>query len=93
MTELQHIEGKDHGQVIMYALSTCIWCRKTKKLLQELGISFSYVDMDLLDGKSKEKYTAELKNWNPNCSYPTLVLNNKECIVGYEENKIKEAFK
>jgi glutaredoxin len=93
MMDFQRIEGEDRGQVIMFALSTCVWCRKTKKLLEKLGVGFSYIDMDLLDEESKEKYTKDLKNWNPNCSYPTLVLNNKDCIVGYEEEKIKEAFK
>ncbi len=93
MMEFQHIEGKDRGRIVMFALSTCIWCRKTKKLLQELGVSYSYIDMDLLDDESKEKYTSDLKNWNPNCSYPTLVLNDKDCIVGFEEEKIKEALK
>ncbi len=93
MNDFQHIEGKDKGKVTMFALSTCVWCKKTKKLLQELGVDYSYIDMDQLDEDIKEKYVGELKSWNPSCSYPTLVINNKDCIVGYEEEKIREALK
>ena len=27
---------------MLYALSTCQWCHKTKVLLEELGIAFDY---------------------------------------------------
>ena len=30
-----HIPGKKSGQIMLYALSTCVWCQKTKKLLEE----------------------------------------------------------
>lgn len=93
MKDFQRIDGKDRGKVTMYALSTCVWCKKTKKLLQEMGVNYSYIDMDQLDEDVKDKYIKELKNWNPSCSYPTLVINDKDCIVGFEEEKIREALK
>ncbi len=93
MKEFQHMTGKNKGKVIMYALSTCVWCKKTKKLLQDLGVDYSYIDMDQLDNEVKEKFLSELKAWNPSCSYPTLVINNEECIVGFDEERIKEVLK
>ncbi|MGA2142841.1 MAG: glutaredoxin family protein [Brevinematales bacterium] len=93
MKDFQRIDGKDKGKVTMYALSTCVWCKKTKKLLQEMGVNYSYIDMDQLDDEVKDKYIKELKNWNPSCSYPTLVINDRDCIVGFEEEKIREALK
>lgn len=58
-----------------------------------MGVNYSYIDMDQLDEDVKDKYIKELKNWNPSCSYPTLVINDKDCIVGFEEEKIREALK
>jgi glutaredoxin-like protein NrdH len=43
-----HITGKNKGKVVMYGLSTCIWCKKTRQLLTDLGMDFDYVYVDLL---------------------------------------------
>jgi len=31
--KMVHVEGKNAGQIILYALSTCGWCKKTRELL------------------------------------------------------------
>jgi glutaredoxin-like protein NrdH len=86
-----HIEGEDKGKIILYALSTCVWCKKTKKLLTELGVDFHYVYVDLLKEGEIEKVLDEMKHHNPACSFPTLVIDNKTCIIGYNEGMIREA--
>jgi glutaredoxin-like protein NrdH len=93
MTKMNHVEGQDKGHVVLYALSTCVWCRKTKNLLNDLRVEYYYVDADLLHGEEKETMMEEMKQWNPKCSFPTLVVNNKTCIVGYKEDEIKEILK
>lgn len=35
--DMVHVKGKGTGKVILYALSTCVWCKNAKKLLIELG--------------------------------------------------------
>jgi len=87
----EHVDGENAGQILLYALSTCVWCRKTKHLLDELGVAYDFIDMDTLDIPSLESTNQELKKWNPRCSYPTLVINNSSCIIGYDEQKIREA--
>ncbi|PXF54272.1 MAG: hypothetical protein C4B59_17870, partial [Candidatus Methanogaster sp.] len=37
-----------------------------------------------------EKVLDEMKHHNPVCSFPTLVIDDKTCIVGYNEEKIRE---
>ena len=51
----EHVDGKNRGNVMLFALSTCGWCAKTKDLLRQLGIAFDYTFVDLLDGKDQEK--------------------------------------
>jgi glutaredoxin-like protein NrdH len=85
-----HIEGEDKGKIILYALSTCVWCKKTKKLLTELGVDFHYVYIDLLEGDEKEKVLDEMKIHNPLYSFPTLVMDDKTCIIGYNEGRTRE---
>lgn len=89
--EIKHVEGIDKGKMILYALSTCGWCKKIKRFLNSSGIAYFYVDVDLLDGEEKDAAKKTIMRWNPKCSYPTLVLNEKECIVGYDEDELRKA--
>ena len=88
----EHVAGKDKGKVTLYALSTCIWCKKTKELLSSLGVDFNYIYVDLLKGDDRSKIIDEVKQYNPSCSFPTLVIGDK-CIVGFREKEIREALK
>lgn len=89
---IEHVNGKKKGTVMLYALSTCQWCRRTKELLQELGIDFDYQYVDLLEGKEQDEAMNALEQWNPKGSFPTLVIDNRRCIVGFMENEIREVF-
>jgi glutaredoxin-like protein NrdH len=86
----EHVAGKDKGKVTLYALSTCIWCKKTKELLSTLGVSFNYIYVDLLKGNDRSNIVEEVKKYNPACSFPTLIIGDK-CIIGFREKEIKEA--
>lgn len=87
------VKGENRGELFLFALSTCIWCKKTKKFLDENNIEYSYVFMDDLDGSEKEEMREKLQKWNTDCSYPTLVINNKKCVVGYDEEAILKELK
>lgn len=90
---IEHVTGKNAGKVMLYALSTCGWCRKTKQLLGDMGIAFDFVDVDLLHGKEREETMEAVKKWNPACSFPTLVINENKCIVGFDETSIRKEIK
>ncbi len=86
----EHVPGKDKGKITLYALSTCIWCRKTKELLSSLGVTFDYIYVDLQKGEDRSKVVEEVKHFNSSVSFPTLVIGDKS-IVGFREKEIKEA--
>ena len=86
------IEGKNKGKVVLYAISTCVWCKKTKRLLNELGVQYDYIDVDLLTDEEKEEVKGEVLRWRKSASYPLLVIDDKRCIKFYDEEEIKEAF-
>jgi len=90
MVEVEHVKGENKGKIMLYALSTCGWCRKTKELLNELGVKYDYIFVDLLEDEDKDVAMDEVKKWNPRCSFPTIVINDK-CIVGFKEDEIREA--
>jgi len=89
--KIEHVKGENKGKIMLYALSTCGWCKKTKKFLNNLGLEYDYIFVDYLEGNDKDNIVEEIKKWNPRCSFPTIVINDKDCIVGYKEYEIKEA--
>lgn len=89
---ITRVDGKNKGSIVLYALSTCVWCRKTKQLLDQLGVEYHYVNVDLLQGEEKTRAIEEVKKINPRCSFPTLSVND-QCIVGFDELKIQEVLK
>jgi glutaredoxin-like protein NrdH len=88
---IEHISGKNVGNIMLYALSTCGWCKKTKELLNDMGVKYDYIFVDLLQDKEREDVIRELDKWNPSRSFPTLVINNDKCIIGYKEDEIRKA--
>lgn len=73
----------------LYALSTCSHCRNAKKLLDENQVAYDCVEVDLCPLDQREALIDEVRKYNPNLSFPTLVIGDK-VIVGYRENEIKE---
>ena len=91
--KVNHVEGADKGSLMVYTLSTCVWCKKTKAFLNSLGIQYDFVEVDLLHEDEREEALTKIKQHNPQCSFPTLVINDRECIIGYNEQKIREVLK
>lgn len=93
MVEPEVVEGKNKGKIMLYALSTCVWCKKTKKLLEDLGVQYSYIFVDKLEGKERDEVVSELKKYNKRGSFPTIVIDDDKIIVGFKENEIKKSLK
>jgi glutaredoxin-like protein NrdH len=89
----EHVSGKEAGNIMLYALSTCGWCRKTRQFLSDLGVAYDYLYVDLLIGKEREEAINAVKKWNPESSFPTIVINDKKCIIGYKEDEIRQSLK
>jgi glutaredoxin-like protein NrdH len=89
--EFLHVPGEDRGKVRLYALSTCGWCARTKQLLIDLGVEFSYLYVDQVGEAEREEAIEEVERWNPSLSFPTVVIGDTTVIVGFREDAIREA--
>jgi glutaredoxin-like protein NrdH len=78
------------AKVKMYTLSTCSHCKATKKFLSDNGINFDYVDVDLLQGDDRQKILEEVEQYNPNRSFPIIIIG-KNIIIGFRESDIRKA--
>lgn len=89
---VKHVDGSnDKHSVFLYALSTCVWCKKTKQLLGELNVKYDYIDVDLVSGEEQDKVMQEIEAVNPQGGFPTMVVDKSNAIVGYKPEEIKEA--
>ena len=88
----EHVSGSNSkNNVMLYALSTCPWCKKTKGLLDELDVKYDYIDVDLVIGDEQDKIVEDIEKVNPEGGFPTMVINKTSVIVGYRPDEIKAA--
>jgi glutaredoxin-like protein NrdH len=85
------VEGKNREhKVEIFTLTTCGWCKKTKKLLNELEVDYEYFDIDNLNGEEGNRVREEMRKHNPRMSAPTIVIDDgKHVIVGFKEEEIR----
>ncbi len=71
--------------VKMYTLSTCPWCKKTKKFFRDHEIPFEFIDYDKSDDKTREKILKEMHQHGAN-GFPYVKIGDN-VIVGYKPDE------
>ncbi len=90
--QFSKVQGKHNKhKVIVYALSTCVWCKMTKKYLKDNDIEFEYVDVDLREEEDKQKIRQHIQNKGGPLSYPTTIVDDNVLITGFRKDLLKEA--
>lgn len=72
-------------KISIYTLSTCPWCKKTKKFFTERDISFEYIDYDLADEATQKKIIADMEKHGAS-GFP-FVMIEKDVIEGYNPER------
>lgn len=74
-------------KVKIYTTEGCFWCKKTKEFFKQHTIKYKEIDI------SKNKKAAqEIIKKSGYRSVPVIEINGK-IIVGFDEQKLKEALK
>jgi glutaredoxin-like protein NrdH len=89
--QFSKVSGKknDH-KVTVYALSTCVWCKLTKQFLNENGIEYEFIDVDMLEDDEKTKAHETITSKGGMLSYPTIIVDDRVVITGFRKDKLKE---
>jgi len=82
--------NKKH-KVLLYALSTCAWCRLTKKYLSENKVEYEYIDVDLCNQRDRETIRNDIVKLGGEPIYPTIIIDDKIVITGFRKDKLSEA--
>ncbi|UCB59698.1 MAG: glutaredoxin family protein [Candidatus Bathyarchaeota archaeon] len=78
-------------RVLLYAISTCGWCKRTKDFLKDNDIEFKYVDVDLCSEEDREEIKKDILKRGGRLSYPTIIVDDDVIINGFHDDMIKEA--
>lgn len=89
---LEVIEGenRDHD-LLLFALSTCGWCRKARQYLDDNRLAYRFVYVDQLEGDAQKEVFEVVKERNPRRTFPTLIVDGEDVIAGFNEERYKEA--
>ncbi len=77
-------------RVHLYALSTCGWCRKTKQFFEDHRVDYTFDDVDLLGDAERDVAEERVQQLNPWGSYPTVVVDDSEVVLGFDEDRLKQ---
>jgi glutaredoxin-like protein NrdH len=77
-------------KVRFFALSTCGWCKKTKRFLDAHNVDYEIDYVDLLTGAERARVMAEMERWNSRRTFPTVVVDDREVVVGFKEDRLRE---
>lgn len=87
---LEQIDGsKSDHDLVLFALSTCPHCRNARNFLENNDLAYRYVYLDLLKGDEQRSVLEEASKYNPRKSFPTLVVDDDDVLVGFTESDWK----
>ena len=81
---------KDHD-VFLYTLSTCGWCKRLKRLLNDKDVEYRYFDVDKAGKEEKRQAIEDLKKRNLPIGFPITIIDNEISIIGFKPEAISEA--
>jgi len=88
------VPGKiNKHQVVLYALSTCAWCKLTKSYLKDEGIEYTYVDVDLSDEEDRDKIRQDIQRRGGSLNFPTIIIDEETLITGFQKKEIEKVLK
>ncbi|HTW96450.1 MAG TPA: glutaredoxin family protein [Candidatus Methylomirabilis sp.] len=98
MSYQEHIEkvaGKKTKDILFFSLSTCMWCEKATELLNELGLAYDHVVVDMLENEADQQQVYdEIGKYTKDIGFPVLLIDGgKKVIFGYNEAEIRELAK
>ena len=80
-------------KVHIFTLTTCSHCKNTKDYLNDCGIEYTHIDVDQTQGDERKAVLEEVKKYNPDLSFPTIIIDEDKVIVGFKKSEIEEALK
>lgn len=83
-------KNKKH-KVLMYTISTCIWCKQTKDFMKKNEVEYEFVDVDHSSNEDLERIRKDILKRKGRLSYPVVIIDDRILINGFVKDKIADA--
>ena len=78
-------------KIEFYGLSTCIHCKHAREFLEKHNLKFDLHYVDLLEGEERAQALETVKKYNPQISFPTIIIDDgKHVVVGFKPEALEE---
>ncbi len=57
--------------------------------MEKHSIEHEFTDVDLLTGEIRKKMLDEIRQYNPACSFPTILVD-ETVVIGFNEKRLSE---
>ena len=85
------VQGKNNKhRVLLYAISTCVWCKRAKRFLKNNNIAYEYVDVDRCSIEDLRKVKRDILNRGGKLAYPTIIIDNKVLMTSPKEDELRK---
>lgn len=77
-------------KVLLYAISTCGWCKRAKAFLNENSVQYEYLDIDTCNSEDQNKSMNDILNRGGRLAYPTIIVDDELLLTGPTPEKLRE---
>ena len=77
-------------KILLYAISTCVWCKRTKAFLNDHDLEYEYVDVDTRSNEERDEIRNDIVVRGGRLSYPVIIIDDKILINGYHEDRMRK---
>ena len=77
-------------RVLMYAISTCLWCRKAKMFLANNNVEYEYIEIDRSSPNDREAIRTDILRRGGRLLFPTIIVDDKILLTNPNETKLRE---
>ena len=91
----QEVEGENGAEekILIFSISTCVWCKRCKTFLNEKKMKYRFIDVDKIDPIDKGTIIVYVKEkYQSRITYPFLACESGY-VGGYNPNKYIELLK
>ena len=78
---------------IMYALTTCLHCKNTKKFREDNHFEVTVIHLDDYCDAQRAELMEKVRTYNPRGTFPVVLMPNGKVIVGFRKILLEEAMK
>jgi arsenate reductase-like glutaredoxin family protein len=80
------------SKVLIYTISTCPVCRKTKEFFRTRGIPFDFIDYDLANENEQNKIAVEMMTGAGHIGFPFVRIDDV-VVIGFNPERFEQILK